>query len=409
MIADCQTIVSKAVPTLPDSPGANRFGPIRIPFLWRCVGVLMCLCLTQQTVDAAETTPCKPWPRWDNFKTVFISADGRVTDVGSPDSRTVSEGQAYGLFFSLVANDKPTFEKILNWTQNNLAQGDLSAHLPSWLWGHKQDNSWGVIDANAASDADLWIAYTLLQAGRSWHDTHLSTLGRALALRILSQETASLPGLGLTMLPGPQGFQTAPDTWRLNPSYVPIEVLRGIETALPDQTPWSQLIQTSQNLLTLTAPHGFAPDWVQYHASGATGEFVADKKTAALGSYDAVRVYLWAGMLAPEDPVAESLRKTFRPMTDYVAAHGYPPEKITTTTGQFGPNAGPPGFSAAVIPWLLSTGETARVEAQLTRINDLEAKQPSPYFGQTLMLFGLGWYDKRFQFAPDGSLHLAWC
>jgi len=340
MIADYQAVASKPVLTSLDAPRANR--PWRIPLMWRCMGVLMCLCLVQQTVAAAEKTQCKPWPRWDNFKSVFISADGRVTDVGSPDSRTVSEGQAYGLFFSLVANDKPNFEKILAWTQNNLAQGDLSVHLPSWLWGRKPDNSWGVIDANAASDADLWIAYTLLQAGRSWHDTRLSTLGRALALHILSQETANLPGLGQTVLPGPRGFQTASHTWRLNPSYVPIEVLRGIETALPDQTLWSRLIETSLNLLTLTAPHGFVPDWVQYRASAEAGEFVADSKTAALGSYDAVRVYLWAGMLAPEDPLAASLRKTFRPMTDYVAAHGYPPEKVATTTGQFGPNAGPP-------------------------------------------------------------------
>ncbi|HDR9776712.1 TPA: cellulase, partial [Burkholderia cepacia ATCC 25416] len=81
------------------------------------------------TADATDAGCGAAWPRWDAFKRDFISADGRVIDVGSADSRTVSEGQAYGLFFALVANDRRMFDTILAWTENNLAQGDLSAHL----------------------------------------------------------------------------------------------------------------------------------------------------------------------------------------------------------------------------------------------------------------------------------------
>lgn len=63
--------------------------------------------------DAASAGCGAAWPRWDAFKRDFISADGRVIDVGSADSRTVSEGQAYGLFFALVANDRRMFDTIL--------------------------------------------------------------------------------------------------------------------------------------------------------------------------------------------------------------------------------------------------------------------------------------------------------
>ncbi|MEK9939779.1 MAG: glycosyl hydrolase family 8, partial [Methylotenera sp.] len=78
---------------------------------------------------------------------------------------TTSEGQAYALFFALVANDQPQFERLLQWTQLNLAQGNLATNLPAWHWGQKADGSWGVIDGNSASDADIWIVYTLLEAG----------------------------------------------------------------------------------------------------------------------------------------------------------------------------------------------------------------------------------------------------
>jgi len=99
--------------------------------------------VTQAAQSGVVGVACKPWPRWETFKAQFISPDGRVIDVGSVDTRTVSEGQAYGLFFALVAGDKPVFEKLLNWTQENLAAGDLTGHLPSWLWGQKEDGSWG--------------------------------------------------------------------------------------------------------------------------------------------------------------------------------------------------------------------------------------------------------------------------
>ncbi|MFL6704996.1 MAG: glycosyl hydrolase family 8, partial [Paraburkholderia graminis] len=84
------------------------------------------------------------WPAWEQFRRKFVSPDGRVIDVGSDDDRTVSEGQSYGLFFALVANDRASFDRLLHWTENNLAEGDLTAHLPAWLWGRGQDGKWGV-------------------------------------------------------------------------------------------------------------------------------------------------------------------------------------------------------------------------------------------------------------------------
>src|SRR5207253_9506464 len=105
------------------------------------------------------------------------------------------------------------------WTENNLAQGDLTAHLPAWIWGKRDDGSWGVIDTNPAADADLWIAYTLLEAGRLWQERRYTALGSVIAARIVRDETATLPGLGRTVLPGPVGFRLRADAWRLNPSY----------------------------------------------------------------------------------------------------------------------------------------------------------------------------------------------
>ncbi|MEO6985298.1 MAG: cellulose synthase complex periplasmic endoglucanase BcsZ [Paralcaligenes sp.] len=351
---------------------------------------------------------CSAWPRWEAFKDKFISADGRVIDVGSTDARTVSEGQAYGLFFALVANDRPQFEKLLDMTQNILAQGDLTKHLSAWLWGKRSDGTWGVIDSNPASDADLWLAYTLLQAGHIWHERRFTALGTLLARQILTEETERLPGLGWSVLPGPKGFHPSADSWRLNPSYVPLQVLRGLDELLPEHFKWRRLIETSRRLLVESAPHGFSPDWVQYQSVKGKAGFRPDEATQALGSYNAIRVYLWAGMLDRADPDAALLLKTFRPMVDYVQKHGSPPETMNTATGKPGPNAGNAGFSAALVPFLLASGEPLLAQAQTARVAQLEARTPSGYYSQVLSLWGLGWQAGRFSFRSNGELSLAW-
>jgi endo-1,4-beta-D-glucanase Y len=158
------------------------------------------------------TGGCKqgPWTLWNAYETRFIDQQGRVFDPQG-DQHSTSEGQAYALFFALAGNDRAQFDRVLNWTQANLARNDLTANLPSWLWGKDKDGAWKTLDANSASDADLWMAYTLVEAGRLWNAPLYTTLGKGMMARIAATEVADLPGFGLMLLPGETGFvhQTA--------------------------------------------------------------------------------------------------------------------------------------------------------------------------------------------------------
>src|SRR5438552_5926164 len=106
-------------------------------------------------------------PLWKSYAAAFMDNQVRVIDHDAGD-RTTSEGQAYAMFFALVANDRSRFDGLVHWTETNLASGDLATHLPSWLWGRGPNDKWGVLDSNSASDADVWMAYALLQAGKAW-------------------------------------------------------------------------------------------------------------------------------------------------------------------------------------------------------------------------------------------------
>jgi endo-1,4-beta-D-glucanase Y len=191
-----------------------------------------------------------------------------------------------------------------------------------------------------------------------------------------------------------------------------LQVLQGLATALPEQPQWRQMRAPALRLLMEPAAQGFAPDWVLYRASetetaaGPSG-FSGDTATAASGSYNAIRAYLWAGMLAPGDSARAALLKTYQPMADYVRVHGYPPETVDTVTGEFGPNAGFKGFSAAVLPMLSASNQSTLADGQLARIEDLDKQAPG-YYSEVLTLFGTGWREGRFRFAADGSLLAAW-
>jgi endoglucanase len=46
------------------------------------------------------------WPAWEQFKKAYVSPEGRVIDPSDARKISTSEGQSYGLFFALAANDR---------------------------------------------------------------------------------------------------------------------------------------------------------------------------------------------------------------------------------------------------------------------------------------------------------------
>lgn len=347
---------------------------------------------------------CSEWPAWNNFRAHFLSEDGRVIDHGMPNKQTTSEGQAYGLFFALVANDQKSFSRILSWTERNLSNDDLTARLPAWQWGGKVDGSWGVLDSNSAADADLWLAYTLIEAGRLWKNPKYNALGELLAERIIREETAQLSGLGATLLPGSQGFRPQEGTVRLNPSYMPLQIMRRM-SALHPRSAWQNLTDSTIKVIVRSSPTGFAPDWVLYKIGQG---FQADTGTQAKGSYDAIRVYLWSGMLDKNEPMRNLFIRTFSPMVQYVGSNGVPPLDADAMQGG-GSGTGPTGFSAALLPFLDAAKKPELVRQQRMRIAAQSPLDRSEnYFEQTLVMFGLGWMDGHYRFAKNGTVIPRW-
>lgn len=375
---------------------------------------LLALCVAL----CAMTGGCRgsQWPLWKAYQGRFIDAQGRVFDpVG--DQRSTSEGEAYALFFSLAANDRASFDRILNWTQLNLAGGDLGAHLPAWLWGRAADGSWKPLDPSPASDADIWLAYTLAEAGRLWNAPAYTRLAQRLTALIAQKEVVDLPGFGPMLLPGPVGFAHG-KSWTLNPSYLPVSLFERL-ARLDPAGPWRAIADRIPLLVQASARHGFAMDWVEYlpgdgfaPAAMQGPAAVNQQGGTSLGSYDAIRVYLWAGMM-PDGTARRALLNAVPGMGVYLATHDAPPEKVTPD-GLPGAQAGPVGFSAALMPYLHGDPALSKAGAkQWIRLN--AEKQASglygknqAYYDQNLVLFATGFMENRFHWTAEGELRVEW-
>ena len=362
------------------------------------------------------TGGCKqgPWTLWDSYSARFIDAQGRVIDPQG-GSRTTSEGQGYALFFSLVDNDRATFDRVLTWTQANLAGGDLQSHLPSWLWGKNKDGQWHTLDANPASDADVWIAYSLIEAGRLWKHPLYTNLGRQMMAQIAKTEVANLPGFGLVLVPGPTGFQHE-RRWTVNPSYMPLFIFERLATVDP-AGPWGQIAQGIPRLLRQSARHGFAMDWVDFVPGDGFYPAPAHPENATeapVGSYDAIRVYLWAGMLDGAGKTRAEVLDAIPGMSAYLANHDAPPEKVSDQGIPLAQD-GPVGFSAAVLPYLRAFPHLEKPSSQqIIRMSGLKDQSTGlygrdlAYYDQNLALFATGFLDGRFRFGVGGELKVDW-
>lgn len=340
---------------------------------------------------------------WRAYRHSFIDGQGRVIDYSANKGFSTSEGQAYALFLSLVAGERGTFKRVLGWTNTNMAGGRLGDVLPAWKWG-LYAGKWGVIGANSAADADAWIAYALLEAGRIWNDHDLTTTGKKLAVRIANDESVTINGFGRVLIPGASNFPDTPPVI-VDPSYTPLFLARGIAEATGNPA-WQAIAETCPKMIATVTRNGFAPDWAwvpQAPASppGGTPE-------VGTGSFDAIRCYLWAGLTAPDTEGADAILASLQGMARYLATHPTPPQSVDVATGAVHAT-GNIGFSGALLPYLSRIGKTRILKQQLSRVLAKREAiglfgQPADYYTENLILFGLGGLSGAIRLTKAGAL-----
>ena len=159
---------------------------------------------------------------WQSYCRHFIKSDGQVV-IPEEGGGTISEAQAYALLRAVWANDATVFNLVYAWTYEKLSR--VRAHgdsLLAWRWGKLPDGSWGVLDANSATDGDLDYALALVLAARKgWRAPpglpDYREEARRVQADILAKEVVALPGGDLLLTPG--NWHELKPPYLVNPSY----------------------------------------------------------------------------------------------------------------------------------------------------------------------------------------------
>jgi endoglucanase len=273
--------------------------------------VLVAVVVTSCSGITADRLPWVLQASWASYRQHFITPEGRVV-LTEQGGGSISEAQAYALLRALWAGDEETFGRVLTWTRANLSrEATHGDHLLAWEWGKKPDGSWGVLDWNTASDADLDYALALLLASRlGWRappgSPDYSSQARLVAHDILDKEVVELPGGGLVLAPG--NWRSDAPPFLINPSYFFPAAYRAFAQAGFDPR-WGRLHKDAYPFLERLARGlgetpgvGLFPDWVEVAADGKLSPHPERRQDF---SWEAVRLpwrvavdRLWFGDLA---------------------------------------------------------------------------------------------------------------
>lgn len=108
---------------------------------------------------------------WAKYRDRFVTAEGRVLDTGNKEV-SHTEGQGWAMLFAEAAGDRASFDKLWQWTRDNLQRRDNA--LFSWRFD-PADGKAPVADPNDASDGDILIAWALIRAGNRWRNRNTRT------------------------------------------------------------------------------------------------------------------------------------------------------------------------------------------------------------------------------------------
>jgi endoglucanase len=214
---------------------------------------------------------------WQSYRHSFISPEGRVV-IQEQAGGTISEAQAYALLRAAWAGDEATFALVRAWTRRHLSRAPGAGdHLLSWSWGRLPDGSWGLKDANTASDGDLDYALALVLADRrGWQGApdspNYREEARQVMAAILAQETVTLTGGEVLLTPG--NWHEAAPPYLINPSYFSPAAYR-LFGQVHRQADWHRLHQDTYQLLARLT-HGLGgqpgvglfPDWCRVDGEG---------------------------------------------------------------------------------------------------------------------------------------------
>ena len=265
---------------------------------------------------------------WELYKKNFISHDGRVIDFQNK-SISHSEGQGYVMLLSLISNDMETFQKIWEWTKNNLKVRKTD-NLLAWKWGKHISGKWTILDYNNATDGDILVAYSLCLAYKNWGESQYLEEARKI-IKDIKELLIIKNNEKFYLLPGYFGFYKE-DFIILNPSYYVLPAFKAFSDC-EDKDFWNNFYEESLDfLLNLNFGDFSLPaDWVILKDGKSS---IFSEKYESFG-IEAIRIILYSAMINDK-----AILNKFSGYLKIIEKIGYVPMRINLKTNETSPEEG---------------------------------------------------------------------
>lgn len=310
---------------------------------------------------------------WEQYKTSFISKDGRIIDY-SQGQISHSEGQGYGMLLSIANDDRPMFDKIWQWTKTNM--GGRADNLFVWSWGKRPNGQWGIFDYNNATDGDILIAYALVRAAGKWGEE--SYKGEGLKIIESLRKNLSVTSHGHTvLLPSYYGF-VKDDRFILNPSYIIFPAFRYF-AQVDDRTFWEKVYNDGASIIGETCFGSWClpSDWIALSETSVS-IYSGDRPYFGFG---AIRTLL---NLAGEGKL--QLPKGLKKILEMYTKIGFIPQWIDLDKNSFSLFPAPAGFYAIYALAAKKMGEVDLGQRLLKEAREKLKEEKNNYFSFSLYL-----------------------
>jgi endoglucanase len=247
---------------------------------------------------------------WEQYKQRFLLPDGRIIDTGN-NNVSHTEGQGFAMLLAVYNNDRPTFDKIWQWTRSTLYRSDIGL----FSWRFEPGKADPITDKNTATDGDIFIAWALLEADKKWGDRGYHVASAQIQKALLRHTVVNYAGYHV-MLPGVSGFKQT-EAVIVNPSYFIFPA-------------WQAFYQDSHLLLWKTLREDglsligkmqfgktqLPTDWV---ALEANGQMAPASAWPPRFGFDAVRVPLYVHWYQNNSPLLRPFASFWRSHHDHQA------------------------------------------------------------------------------------------
>jgi endoglucanase len=314
---------------------------------------------------------------WQEFKRRFVTADGRVVDVGN-GGVTHTEGQGLGMLYAVSFDDQATFDLLLGWTARNLRRPGDALHA----WRFVPQARPQLPDMNNATDGDIYIAAALARASQRWGRPDQAMAAACIARDVLRLLVCEVGGRTV-LLPGASGFDKG-DAVIVNLSYYAFPFLDDLARVAPSPT-WQKIRDDGVAMMRdgRFGPWQLPPDWLA--VSRSNGALQPAGAWPARFSYDAIRVPLWLAWSGLGDSSTTGRFAQF-----WASNMPSPPAWVDLRSGARAEYAAPSGMRA--VAWL--SGATPEAEANTLQGLPNVATAPDYYSAALILLVAMAVQDR---------------